>query len=366
MNYIKKILWMIKFTKKTKAISNINKEHAIKALNEFLPGRLVAPAFTHSLDLTGACVDLMIVVPVYNVGRYLRKCIESILNQETQFTYKVVFVNDGSTDDSMQILKEYEDNPSVEIICTENRGVSEARNIALSKNYGKYILFIDSDDYLAEAAIEKLMFVAMNQNADIVEGGYTRFNDAGCDFVGHNSSVQCVMANELFGFAWGKVIKNSCMKNMCFPQGYGYEDTIMSFLIHNNAKKIYTIPDNIVFYRNNPIGLDKMTSEKKNVVDTFWLTKYCLEEFVKCNYKWSNDVEILCLKQFYINWVRLRHNDLTIQESVFVLTCDLYDRYFRKENRRKKPIKYRMLERSLFSKSYEAYQYVMLHWDMLE
>lgn len=157
MNHIKKILWVHRFNKKIKNTTNITKEYAVKILDEFLPGRSESPNFTHSLDLISTSVDLMIVVPVYNVEKYLRKCIESILNQKTQFTYKAVFVNDGSTDNSLQILREYEEYSCVEIISTENRGVSEARNIAISKNYGKYILFMDSDDYLTEDAIEKLI-----------------------------------------------------------------------------------------------------------------------------------------------------------------------------------------------------------------
>ena len=92
--------------------------------------------------------DLMIIVPVYNVENYLRECLDSILSQKTQYSFCVVAVEDGSTDGSAAILKEYESHDHVRVIYQENKGLSGARNTAMKEIVGDYVYFLDSDDRL--------------------------------------------------------------------------------------------------------------------------------------------------------------------------------------------------------------------------
>lgn len=112
----------------------------------------------------------MIIVPVYNVIEYLEDCIKSLLVQETGYSYCVVFVNDGSTDESANILNKYAKKENVYIINKKNEGVAEARNIALKYIRGKCVLFVDADDMLMDNAIEVLMRKSVETDADIVEG----------------------------------------------------------------------------------------------------------------------------------------------------------------------------------------------------
>lgn len=364
MYVIKKNLRKIKL-KRLMQTSLMVEEEAYKNLDTFFEGRLKSPGFFQKINNTPV-VDLMIIVPVYNTEKYVRKCIESILNQKTQYSYIAVLVNDGSSDNSMKILEEYKENQYIKIISTENKGVSEARNIALIENYGKYIMFVDSDDYLEENAIENLMSIAQKYNADIVEGEYTEFGYNGNNSVKHSDIVQQVNGTELFGFAWGKVIKSSCFQNICFPSKYCYEDTIMSFLIHSRAKIIYTIPENVYYYRINPNGLNHTSLVKRNVIDTFWITKYCLEEFKKQRFIWNTDMELFCLKQFYINWLRLRNQEDVIQESVFVLTCELYNKFFSKNTIDYRQEKYKLFVKVLATKRYKAYCYLMENWNIFD
>ena len=114
-----------------------------------------------------------IIVPVYNAEKYIKKCIESIINQ----TYKkieVVIVDDGSKDNSVGILKKYEYDDRIKLILTKNHGVSTARNVAIEKCNGNFIMFADADDWLEPNAVEVLLNVAISTSAEIVQAGYYR------------------------------------------------------------------------------------------------------------------------------------------------------------------------------------------------
>ena len=104
-----------------------------------------------------------IIVPVYNVEKYVKRCLDSIFNQ-TYKDFEVIVVNDGSTDKSMNIVKKYKD---VKIINEENRGLSHARNNGVKNARGDYILFVDSDDYINKDLLKELN-KSLNNNPDVV------------------------------------------------------------------------------------------------------------------------------------------------------------------------------------------------------
>lgn len=101
-------------------------------------------------------VRLSIIVPVFNAEPYLEQCIRSVLDQSWR-DLELILVNDGSTDGSLQICHSWECDPRVRVLSTENRGVSHARNLGLQTATGEWIMFLDSDDYMLEGCLEKLM-----------------------------------------------------------------------------------------------------------------------------------------------------------------------------------------------------------------
>ena len=121
--------------------------------------------------------DLMIIVPIYNSAECIEMCLQSLLHQKTNYTYKIICVDDGSTDQTESILQKYKKFSNVEIIRQKNAGVASARNKALKNICGQYVLFVDSDDLLPEYSIELLMSTAIKNKADIVEGEYREFNE---------------------------------------------------------------------------------------------------------------------------------------------------------------------------------------------
>lgn len=119
-------------------------------------------------------LKVSIIVPVYNAEKYLNRCIESLINQ-TLGEIEIIFVNDGSTDNSINILKSYkEKDKRIVIIDKINEGVSEARNQGISKAKGDYIFFVDSDDWIDLDTLEKMYKTAIKDNIDIVMCSYVR------------------------------------------------------------------------------------------------------------------------------------------------------------------------------------------------
>ena len=111
---------------------------------------------------------ISVVIPVYNTGKYLRKCLDSIVSQ-TMKDMEIICVNDGSTDDSPAILREYADrDPRFRVISQENRGLSTTRNVGMDAARGNYLYFIDSDDFLDAGALERLYAHAVKDDLDML------------------------------------------------------------------------------------------------------------------------------------------------------------------------------------------------------
>lgn len=120
-------------------------------------------------------IDVTIIVPVYNVENYLKKCIDSLVNQTyDRNKYEIFIINDASKDNSLNIIKEYQKKHSNITLydLKNNKGVSHARNIGIKNAKGKYLLFCDSDDYYELDAIEKFIEHAKNNNSDFVMANY--------------------------------------------------------------------------------------------------------------------------------------------------------------------------------------------------
>ena len=114
--------------------------------------------------------DLSVIIPAYNVEAYIEKCIDSVISQETQFSYEIIIVNDGATDNTYEKILKYEGQDNLVLLNQVNKGLSGARNTGINQSQGKYLMFVDSDDYLCEGAIQKLMERALTYQADIVQG----------------------------------------------------------------------------------------------------------------------------------------------------------------------------------------------------
>ena len=184
-------------------------------------------------------MKLSIIVPIYNVAPYLRKCVDSLITQDIS-DYEIILVDDGSPDECPQICDEYvEKYDSIRVVHQENAGLSAARNSGINVAMGDYILFVDSDDYLQPNILGTLMEQAERDNLDVLRFRYqnvkesgeafapykdmTNYNDYsvtatdGLTFLNERMSTQC--------YAWQFVVKAEIVRQELFTPGIYFEDT---------------------------------------------------------------------------------------------------------------------------------------------
>lgn len=220
--------------------------------------------------------DLTIIIPAYNAEKWICECMDSVLNQDTGYSYKVIAVNDGSVDQTPSLLDKYASDSRVTIVHQENKGHSGARNGALKNIRSRYVMFVDADDLLLPGAIEKLLREAFAQDADIVEGNGYRF-----DQNGRLGLVKDQDSKQIWGGPWLKVIRSELFKHLHFPEGYLYEDTIISTLLVPIAKKVVTIPDEVYGWRIHPASITQNHTAELNRVHSFWIMLQVHEDMKK-------------------------------------------------------------------------------------
>ena len=217
--------------------------------------------------------DLDIIIPVYNTGNMLDKCLTSVLSQKTQYDFRAIVIDDGSNDKvTLDILEKYSGNDRILIIHTQNNGISEARNIGIEKSKGEYLMFLDSDDLLELHAIENLMNKAYDENVDIVEGAY--------DNISANNNILKVFPhksgklddrNDMYGYPWGKVIKRNLFLSVKFPKFF-FEDSIMKTIIYPSTELKHGISDVVYHYRRNRNSISFTSQGNKKSLDSYWIT----------------------------------------------------------------------------------------------
>ena len=201
-----------------------------------------------------------IIIPVYNVEKYLKKCLESIKNQSYK-DYEVIIVNDGSTDKSKDILDEYD----YKVINQKNQGLSVARNNGVKKAKGKYLIFVDSDDYIEKDYVEVLYNNLIKEDADLsccslyeVFKNEIKNKSKKDKYYVMNSyeTIEKTFTDEgLNVYVWNKLYKKELFKNIKFPVNKNSEDIYVMHEIISSCKKIVyeSIPKYYYVQRKNSI-----------------------------------------------------------------------------------------------------------------
>lgn len=247
-------------------------------------------------------VAISVIVPVYNVEKYLNKCINSILNQ-TFKDFELIIIDDGSSDKSGLICDEYEKKDKrIKVIHQENKGLSAARNIGIDLAIGDYITFIDSDDYIDENYLCIFYSVISKNNADIVMGGNIIVNEDittsdslnkkySFEIIEKRETYKKMMNNETITFsAWAKLYKSNLIKKIKYPIGKYYEDVYVINDIIECADKIIFTNYNGYYYlkRDDSIINSCMNTRHMDLIDA--ATKY--KDFMICNYPELNSYTI--------------------------------------------------------------------------
>lgn len=264
-------------------------------------------------------IDLSIIIPCYNVEKYVRECIETVLNQKTKFKYEVILINDGSQDDTLNILKEYEDKNNVILMDQKNRGLLGAGNTGLRYVQGEYLMFVDSDDRLAENVIENLLSIAYKENYEIVEGRYILFSEESILFKEQIDEKECIKPiQDLKWYLWAKVIKSSLSQNLIYPEGDWFEYTIMKFIVYSRVKRAIQIHNIVYEYRKNNLGITTTAKKNKKSVDSTWITELMISSLDKFNINMSKELYEFIIKQCLINCQRVFFLNSKIRRYVYL------------------------------------------------
>ena len=305
----------------------IEEDVARKRLEKTLPKPIINNNCSN--HIISENIDLQIVIPCFNVMEYIKECLDSILKQETKYSYKVIVVDDGSTDDTPEIVDSYAKYDCFEIVHQRNKGFSGARNAGFENIYSKYIMFLDSDDKLVDGAIQNLLDVAFKQDADIVEGGYYQFDDNGIvKAYKHKNENQINSLENLRGYPWGKVIRSKLFQNIKFPEGYWFEDSIFGYLIYPLAKRICTIADIVYYYRVNRAGITYTASKKIKCIDTYWVLEEMLKEQENIGIESNQYIYELVLQQIQLNFNRTYLMSKDVKKYIFILSSELVTKNF--------------------------------------
>ncbi len=224
-------------------------------------------------------MKISLIIPVYNVEDYLGRCLDSVEKQ----TYKdaeVIIINDGSTDNSYKIIEEYVSrNDNFTCYTIENSGLGGARNYGMERAKGEYIVFLDSDDYIAYDCLEKLIAAAENNDSDIVVCNNYDVKEDGTVI----SLSQSYIKNKTTSLAesplillnrpcaWAKMYRRALIEGLSFVSRVWYEDMRLIPKLYQRASKITFIDDALFYYvqRKGSIMNNSKATRNLEIIEAF-------------------------------------------------------------------------------------------------
>lgn len=233
-------------------------------------------------------MKVSVIVPVYNSEKYLARCLDSIICQ-TLKDIEIICINDGSKDNSLEILNKYaEKDARIKIINQENQGVSATRNAGVQASKGDFIGFVDSDDWIEEKFFENLYNAVIDNNCDmaccemirhnngnyapymIIKGKAKVYSKTEDKYKACNIPRKCYLMNKIYNRQ--KVLET----NYEFPVGRTFEDVIWLHVILDKLGSLVTVPKTYYYYECNPLSITE-TFNKTHQEDSHKSNEECME-----------------------------------------------------------------------------------------
>lgn len=257
---------------------------------------------------------ISIIVPVYNVEKYLENCIDSILKQ-TYTNFEVILIDDGSTDTSGEICDKYvEKDKRIQVIHSKNGGISKVRNKGIELAKGDYISFIDSDDIVSPKFLE-ILFTTINESqADISICGFESFyynepnlmqeqNIEKSYTYTKNTAMKALLEDEIItNHLWNKLYKRELWTGITFPDGKKFEDVSVMYKIFEKCQKIEYNPITLYYYRRRSDSILGNVNEEmlKDYIDVIQDRNIYLKEHYKTLEKEIECNKINCLLRYHL------------------------------------------------------------------
>lgn len=212
-------------------------------------------------------IKISIIVPVYNVDKYIDGCLKS-LTENNYDNIEIIIINDGSSDNSLSICSKYRDNDDrIVLITQKNQGPSSARNAGLDIANGEYVMFADADDWLDTNYI-KVLFEKLASDLDVIVFGYANYNEQADTYVNYLLDEKTYYGNLIemistldakgyfFNLLWNKLYKKSVIGNIRFEKGIAYgEDLLFNSEVFKNVASAKIIKEPLYYYRTSLYSL---------------------------------------------------------------------------------------------------------------
>jgi len=268
---------------------------------------------------------LSVIIPVYNQDNFLRGCLNSVVAQ-TLRGIEVIIVDDGSTDQSLHIAREFEERYShFVVIAQKNMGRSAARNRGIDRACGEYIAFLDSDDFIDPDMYNQLFQLAVTENADLVKCGAIPFEDQTRKIIGirrdfntfteitsNEELIKLYLNKEIDRVVWNGIYHRSLFKELRFPDHTNYEDQYVTPNVLANSSKSLFISQNLYYYRKHPGGF----TSTNNVSDQIDKVQALNELYrILRNQKLKEDLGADYTRYFYKNVIGY-HNSVIYRDPL--------------------------------------------------
>lgn len=243
-----------------------------------------------------------VVIPVYNVERYLNRCVDSVINQ-TYKNLEIILVDDGSTDNCGNICDQYLTcDDRIKVIHKKNGGLSDARNYGLDVAHGDYICFIDSDDFISNYYVEKMINAAIKNNSDICACNFKYIDEFGKEWIREEKKEKVYSPEEAIRdiftafqhtevMVWNKIYKRNLFADnrIKFPVGKIHEDNFTTYKLYDKANSISLINDKLYYYlqRSDSI-MGRVFNEKRFDI---LLALDEIKKYFKKSKKYSKEIE---------------------------------------------------------------------------
>lgn len=276
-----------------------------------------------------------IILPVYNVEKYLSACLDSLLAQTLE-EIEIVAVNDGSTDGSLQILQAYQSlNPEkLFIFSTENHGVSRARNYGFAHSHGEYVWFVDSDDFVEPDACRLLYEKATADGNDLVlfryynvdsETGVRKEYLASCHNQNFRVADKPYELPAISPYPWIKFIHRNLFNGLCFPEGIRFEDLPVAYLLAVKARSIGYVDQCFYNYRKNVGFLSRLTPSTLHIRNAIIFMKEEMEKLGLFE-QYQTELDFIAVRHFFYRFWKLLTNYETDQKELKLqLINELFD-----------------------------------------
>ena len=289
-------------------------------------------------------IKVSIIIPVYNVEKYIEECMESVVNQTLE-EIEIIIVNDGTQDNSMKKIERFLSDDRIIIINKENAGASSARNLGIKLAEGEYISFVDSDDFIEKTMLEDLY--CTSNNHDIIFSDFIFYDEKSKKEIKNEREI-LFSENKgsyfyLYGstVVWNKIYRREFLlkNNLFFKEGIIYEDELFTFKSSFLAEKIKYVKKYHYYYRNNREGSIMNTLKREKSIDSYEKIIFEIKKF-KNEYNWSlfEKSRIFLCENYFVSYLYKMKDQNFKREEVREFENELKEYYKNKFSKIEKKI----------------------------